>query len=1141
MSASRQEMERKAAQLWQARQGSGLLRPADFVVRETRPEAVVSPPDFVPVSRTAERLEFSLMFFSAAAGEAPHPDLYRLVHKAARFADARGFTAVWMPERHFHAFGGPYPNPAVLAASLASITKSIRLRAGSVVLPLHHPVEVAETWSMVDNLSGGRVEVAFATGWSPNDFVVSPDTFAEAREVLRQRSDEVRRLWRGDSLDLVNGRGEMVPTRILPVPLQRELPVWISATGNPESFAWAGANGFNVLTMLLGGDIDDIAPKIAIYRAARRNARLDPDGGKIALMLHTFVHADGDFARATIRAPFLEYVRNSVDVQRQGSEEGRAMTETQRGQLIDYAFLRYTKSAALFGSPTECRGMLDRAAAAGVDEIACLIDFGVEEGLVLEALEHLDAMRPTRPVMPAVTQVEDIAAFQEPIAIIGMSGCFAGAANLETFWQEISQGRDLLSAPPVGRDGPDVPPRGGYLADIEGFDAALFGIAPAEADTMDPHQRMFLEQVWAAVEDAGYRPAELRGSTTGVFAAVYSTGHETVLRAKGAALDGLSVVGAVLSMVPNRTSFLFDWTGPSEAVNTACSSGLVAVHRAVLALRMSECGMAVAGGVSLLLAAEESAALARLGLLSPDGVCRAFDGRANGQVRGEGAGVLVLKRLSDAKRDGDFVYALIRGAAVNHSGARANSVTLPNPHLQAACIADAIRRSGVAPERIGYIEAHGAGTVVGDMAELSAFGQAFDRLGAGPATPCRIGSVKSNIGSLDAAGGIAGLIKAALALHHKQIPATLNRAVDPEGFDAEGPFRFADRIESWEAPSGASRAACVHAYGLGGTNAHVVLEEYANTKKRKVVPATTFARAPKNVVGAFYDFVTRAEEREGEIFLTLAPFPAIVSGFSWRQTFQEPDRHPEHWAMMKAAQREMREVLFYGVDFSKVGRVLDFGCGVGTDLIAIAHQNSGLHGTGYTISERQAKIARTRIAAAGLSDRITVHHRDSARDAFPETYDLVFGLEVAHHIEDKTALFANIADHLTDGGMLLLADCAANTVAPICLPEVGSFTSPKADYAELLADQHLKIIECIDLSQEVANFLHDPELEAMIAREAAGGAAGRGALMAAVQRSWDGFGQALRTDLMSYLLIISQKQFGAAGLVGTNRRNLGLA
>lgn len=1239
MSASRKDLEQAAGRLWRTRQGEHLQRPAEFAagLRATPTSPAPAPaPTPTTITGSAERLEFSLMFFSAAAGDVARPDLYHLVQQAAQFADQRGFSAVWLPERHFHPFGGPYPNPAVLAASLATVTNSIRLRAGSVVLPLHQPAHVAETWSMVDNLSNGRVEVAFGSGWNPNDFVLSPDTFADATDVLRQRVQDVRAFWRGDTLSLPNGRGETVPIRIYPKPIQPDLPVWISTTGTPASFAWAGASGCNILTMLLGGEIDDIAPKIAIYRAARRDAGLDPDAGKVALMLHSFVHESGDFARATIRAPFLDYVRNSVDVQRHGSDAGRAMTEAQREQVIGYAFERYTRSAALFGSPSECRGVLDRAAAAGVDEIACLIDFGVEDGLVLDALTHLDALRPTRPVVagPFVAPPAAVTApSQEPIAIVGLSGRFPGALDVDAFWNNLRMGRASMTAPPPGRDRPDLPPLGGYIDDLDGFDCDLFDVAPAEATAMDPHQRVFLEQVWAAVENAGYRPSDLRGTPTGVFAAVYSTSHESTLRAKGEALDGLSVAGAVLSMVPNRTSFLFDWTGPSEAVNTACSSGLVAVHRAASALRAGECGMAIAGGVSLLLAPEETAALARLGVLSPDGNCRAFDMKAEGQVRGEGAGVVVLKRLSDAERDGDFIYALIRGSAVNHGGARGKSLTMPNPRLQAACMVDAISRSGISPTRIGYIEAHGAGTSIGDLAELSAFTQAFDILGAAPSGKCVVGSVKSNIGSLDAAGGIAGLIKAALALHHRTIPATLNRQNDPDGFDPAGPLRFADGTHPWDPPITGGRAAGVHAYGLGGTNAHVVLDEYTSrpdmpsahgpsivtisarsaaglrttldrlaawldnpprsatvadiaytlasgrealpcrwstvasdlpdlrsalrdgpteratdtasaavpTSGRRIpLPGTAFERASSSVVGSFYDSVTRAEEREGDIYLTLAPFPDVVPGFSWTRTFQDPDRNPGHWAMLQAAQREMREVLFSGVDFAAVRAMHDFGCGIGTDLIALARAHPHLTGTGYTISARQAGIARTRIRASGLDDRLSIHHRDSARDAFPGSFDLIFGFEVAHHIADKTALFANIASHLTDDGYLLLADCAANTAAPINLPDVGSFTSPKEDYAELLARQELEITECVDLSREVANFLHDPGLDTMLAEEASRGGANV-SLVASVQRSWDGFGHALRSGLLSYLLITARKRPDVSGLSARNRRQMGVA
>lgn len=1136
MSASRQDLEHRAARLLRAR-GEGTLRPAAFAARMRATAPAPVPP---PRQRIAEHLDFSLMFFSAVTGDTARPDLYRLVQEAARFADTNGFSALWLPERHFHPFGGPYPNPAVLAASLATITSRVRLRAGSVVLPLHQPAHVAETWSMVDNLSAGRVEVAFGSGWNPNDFVLSPDTFAAARDITRDRIRAVQRLWRGDTLTLPNGLGEPTPTRIYPAPVQPELPVWISATGNPETFVWAGANGFDVLTMLLGGDLDDIAPKIALYRQARRDAGLDPDGGRVALMLHSFVHPDGAFARATVRDPFMDYVRGSVDVQRHGSEEGRAMSEASREQVVAYAFERYTRSAALFGSPEECRPMLDRAAAAGVDEIACLIDFGVEDSLVLDSLHHLAALRPNHVPAPVpVVRPQD-----EPIAIVGMSGRFPGSPDLRTFWDNLRAGRSLLTPPPPGRGGPGVPPLGGYLDDVESFDAARFGIAPAEAAAMDPHQRVFLEQIATAIADAGYQPAALRGQAVGVFAAVYSHSHESALRARGQELDGLAVAGAVLSMVPNRASFQFDWTGPSEAVNTACSSGLVAVHRAVGALRGGECVMAVAGGVSLLLAPEETAALARLGILAADGVCRAFDRAAGGQARGEGAGVLVLKRLSDAVRDGDQVHALIRGTFVNHGGARASSLTLPNPRLQAACMVEAIRRSGIAPGRIGYIEAHGAGTAIGDMAELSAFTQAFEHLEEPPAEPCVIGSVKANIGSLDAAGGIAGLIKAVLALRHHAVPPMPNRGSDPEGFDPNGPFRFADRARAWPAPVGHPRAASVHAYGLGGTNAHVVLEEAAEPLRSVAPfpdePAPVPQPAPSNVVGAFYDFVTRAEGRDEDIMLTLAPFPEIVPGFSWSRTFQDPAGHPAHWAAIQAAQREMREVLFSAIDWSRVGRVLDFGCGVGTDLCALARAHPGVEAVGYTISARQAGIAQTRIAAAGLSGRVTVHHRDSARDPFPGMFDAVIGLEVGHHIADKDALFGNIAGHLAPEGLLLLADCAASTVAPIELPEVGSYTSTKADYADLLARHGLAIEECVDLSQEIANFLHDPGLDAMIAREEAGGGKDV-ALMAAVQRSWDGFGQGLRSGLLSYLLITARRRPGLPDLAEGNRRHLGVA
>jgi len=218
--------------------------------------------------------------------------------------------------------------------------------------------------------------------------------------------------------------------------------------------------------------------------------------------------------------------------------------------------------------------------------------------------------------------------------------------------------------------------------------------------------------------------------------------------------------------------------------------------------------------------------------------------------------------------------------------------------------------------------------------------------------------------------------------------------------------------------------------------------------------------------------------------------------------------------------------------------VLDFGCGVGTDLAALARDHAHLSGVGYTISRRQASIANERVARAGLAGRVEIFNRDSAADPFPGPFDLAFGLEVAHHIADKNALFANLSANLVEGGYLLLADCAANTVAPIELPDVGSFTSPKGDYGEILAAHGFEVCECVDLSQEIANFLTDPDLEAMIAEESAHSGAGAD-LMAAVQRSWDGFGQGLRSGLVSYLLITARKRGAGADLADRNRQHLG--
>lgn len=1126
MTTDRRRMMEAATRLWQQRPaGAAVLRPGAFRAQVAAPAA----------ARRPGEIGFTLMFFSALAEDRPRPDLYDALHAAALRADALGFRALWLPERHFHPFGGPYPEPSVLAASLARGTTRIRLRAGSVVLPLHHPVAVAERWAMVDTLSNGRVDIAFGSGWNPRDFLLSPASFADRTEVLHRRAEEVRRLWRGEAVEFAGPDGLPVAARLLPRPIQPELPVWISSTGNPESFARAGATGANVLTMLLGSELDELAPKIARYRAARQAAGLDPATGTVTLMLHAAVHQDGAMIRAAARDPFRAYVRNALESQRNAHAAGRLLTPEQREQMTAFAAERYARGAALFGTPEDCAPLLARIAEAGVDEIACLVDFGVPDGLMLDGLPHLAQLAATRhgvaaPIEPRATTPDAT----QPVAIIGMAGRFPGAPDIAAFWAALLEGRSALAPPPPGRG--TALPRGGFLDDVESFDAAGFGIAPAEAAAMDPHQRLMLEAVRDALLDAGLDPAALRGTETGIFAALYSTSFaEHAERLAGDAPDGVSIAGQLASMAPNRISFLFDWSGPSELVNTACSSGLVAIHRAAAALRAGECDLAVAAGASLLLSDAESAALAKLGILSPRGTCRAFDRDADGQARGEGVGALVLKRLDRALADGDPIHAVLRGSAVNHAGARSGSLTLPSPRRQAACIARALDAAGMAADRIAYVEAHGAGTAAGDLAELGALEEA---LADAPPGRVAVGSVKPAIGSLDAAGGIAATIKAALMLRHGVIPPPALHPTPPEGFEpAETPLRFAAAAEPWPA---ADRAALVHAYGLGGVNADLILmpPPAAATPRRAPRPPHTAARtrfpvlpgpaaAPASEVAAFYDFVTRAEAvGNADVFLTLAPFPAIVPGFSWTRTFQDPAGNAAHWALMQQAQREMRDVLFANVDFAQARRVLDIGCGLATDLMALAARHPHLTGTGCTISAEQAEAGRARVAARGLSSRIAIHHRDSADPAgFPGgPHDVVIGFEVAHHIRAKDTLFRNIAATLArPHGRLLLADCVANTVAPIDLPEIGSFTPDRDSYAALFARHGLAIRDWLDISQDVANFLHDPELEAMLADEAEAAArAGRDAAMplaAAVQRSWDGFGRALREGLVSYVLV----------------------
>ena len=352
--------------------------------------------------------EFSLFYFSSDEGE--RSEGYRLLLEGARFADTHGFCAVWTPERHFHAFGGLYPNPAVTSAAIAASTRHVQIRAGSVVLPLHHPIRVAEEWALVDNLSGGRVAISFASGWHPKDFVLAPDNHAHAKEVMFRDIDVVRRLWRGETLHFPGSDGVSVAVRTLPRPVQPELPVWITSAGNLETYVAAGRIGANVLTHLLGQSVEQLAPKIRAYREARVQAGFDPTTGVVTLMLHTFVGADEERVRESVRQPLERYLGSSLSLIKQhawafpafhrpggagtnGEDELAALDPEERAALLAHARERYYETSGLFGTVERCLEQVERLRAIDVDEIACLIDFGLPAAEVLGSLPLLDRVR----------------------------------------------------------------------------------------------------------------------------------------------------------------------------------------------------------------------------------------------------------------------------------------------------------------------------------------------------------------------------------------------------------------------------------------------------------------------------------------------------------------------------------------------------------------------------------------------------------------------------------------------------------------------------------------------------------------------------------------------------------------------------
>lgn len=352
-----------------------------------------------PTTRGVDRgMQFSLFYFASNDSDQSE-DKYRLLFEGARFADKNGFDALWTPERHFHAFGGLYPNPSVMSAALAVITERIKIRAGSVVLPLHSPIRVAEEWALVDNLSRGRVAIAFASGWHSDDFAFFPDNYPARKEIMFRDIEAVQKLWRGEAISARGGAGNDIEVKIFPKPIQKQLPIWITAAGTPETFIKAGEIGANVLTHLLGQSVDEVTASIAHYRAALANSGRDPQSGIVTLMLHTFLGDDLKQVRETVREPFTNYLKTSVGLIANMVKnlnlqlDLNNLNESDMDALLSHAFNRYFDTSALFGTVDSCAAMVERLKAIGVDEIACLIDFGVDADSALAALQRLDELK----------------------------------------------------------------------------------------------------------------------------------------------------------------------------------------------------------------------------------------------------------------------------------------------------------------------------------------------------------------------------------------------------------------------------------------------------------------------------------------------------------------------------------------------------------------------------------------------------------------------------------------------------------------------------------------------------------------------------------------------------------------------------
>lgn len=847
-------------------------------------------------TRTADDTGFSFIFFSSS-GDRQFDSKYDYVVNIARYADANDFKAVWVPERHFFEFGGVFPDPGMLLANIASHTSSIRLRSGSVVLPLHHPTRVAESWSMLDNLSNGRVDMAFASGWNPNDFVSSPHTYATLRETWFERMAEVERLWRGEAVEYYNGKQQLVPIKVYPRPIQKRLNIWMAITSNEQSFIEAGKRGYNVLTMLMSKSIEELAANIGRYRQARTEAGFDPDKGIVTLMLHTYVHDDPAKVERCVNEHYFDYIKSGLKGHIQSLP--KAPSEAEINRIVEHSFHYQRKNSALFGDVSHCQAVVSKLQKVGVNEIACLVDFGISEAEMYETLPFIKELknrvnnrrtlasssiaspvaersslinassgtgaRPVSTDAAGTTASRNTHARPGEFAIVGMAGRYPAARSVEEFWRNLMEQRNCLSemtaerydwrsiyGDPRTESGRTNIKYFGLIDDIYDFDAGFFRISNREGELMDPHARLLLETVWQTIENAGLQPAALNGSKTGVFLSFYNDEY-------GQLLDGVEIekssepyLATALSgtIKANRISFILGLTGPSEVYDTACSSSLVALHRAMQSIAAGDCAQAIVAGVSLLLSPSRVVALSKMGILNEGNICNPYSYPANREVIGEGVGALLIKPLAAAEADRDHIYAVVCGSDVSHQGNSSGHLTMPSAKALAELIDRTYSKLDLDRTQVSYFEGHGSGND-SDVVELMAVQQSFKGLPADKRIA--LGSVKSNIGFGEASGGVAQLTKCALSLHHAVVPATLHFTQCDPSFDLA-----ATNIEVLgshkQLPANTDHYVSVLAYGLGGSNAHVVLRNYRGSMSHR----ERTIKSGESASGALYPMIFSA-------------------------------------------------------------------------------------------------------------------------------------------------------------------------------------------------------------------------------------------------------------------------------------------